>query len=172
MNDLFQLKTTTQKGNIGEKLVDEMLREKGFCIYKPEELGPHAFDRLAIKNKEILLIAEVKSKARRKYYPDTGIDFRHYQDYLKIMEKHNLEVILFFVDEENQEIYGGKLSHLHKIRSFNVGGREVTYPKIETRSKNKIIYFHIDVMTKYKQLSEDDASQLKALTTKDSKYVA
>lgn len=166
MPELFENKLTTRKGDVGESLVDKMLREKGFVIYKPEGGQPHAFDRLAIKDKEILMIAEVKAKAKRKYFPDTGIDFRHYKEYKNIMKKHNLEVILFFVDEEMGKIYGGKLSEIEVINNFKVNNRDVTYPKIE---KN-IIYFHIEKMKEYADLKRADVLNLEALTTKKQAY--
>lgn len=84
-----------------------------------------------------------------------------------IMKKHNLEVVLFFVDEEVGKIYGGKLSELSEIDSFSVNGKEVTYPKIE---KN-IIYFHITKMQEYADLSSDDKNKLKELTTKNQGYI-
>ncbi len=166
MPELFENKLTTKKGDVGESLVDKMLREKGFVIYKPEGGQAHAFDRLAIKDKEILMIAEVKAKAKRKYFPDTGIDFRHYKEYKNIMKKHNLEVILFFVDEEMGKIYGGKLSEIEVINNFKVNNKDVTYPKIE---KN-IIYFHIEKMNVYADLEKADVISLEALTTKKQAY--
>lgn len=166
MPELFENKLTTRKGDVGESLVDKMLREKGFVIYKPEGGQAHAFDRLAIKDKEILMIAEVKAKAKRKYFPDTGIDFRHYKEYKNIMKKHNLEVILFFVDEEMGKIYGGKLSEIEVINNFKVNNKDVTYPKIE---KN-IIYFHIEKMKEYADLKRADVLNLEALTTKKQAY--
>ena len=166
MPELFENKLTTRKGDVGESLVDKMLREKGFVIYKPEGGQAHAFDRLAIKDKEILMIAEVKAKAKRKYFPDTGIDFRHYKEYKNIMKKHNLEVILFFVDEEMGKIYGGKLSEIEVINNFKVNNKDVTYPKIE----NNIIYFHIEKMKEYADLKRADVLNLEALTTKKQAY--
>ena len=166
MPELFENKLTTRKGDVGESLVDKMLREKGFVIYKPEVGQAHAFDRLAIKDKKILMIAEVKAKAKRKYFPDTGIDFRHYKEYKNIMKKHNLEVILFFVDEEMGKIYGGKLSDIEVINNFKVNNKDVTYPKIE---KN-IIYFHIEKMKEYADLKRADVLNLEALTTKKQAY--
>ena len=166
MPELFENKLTTRKGDVGESLVDKMLREKGFVIYKPEGGQAHAFDRLAIKDKEILMIAEVKAKAKRKYFPDTGIDFRHYKEYKNIMKKHNLEVILFFVDEEMGKIYGGRLSEIEVINNFKVNNKDVTYPKIE---KN-IIYFHIEKMKEYADLKRADVLNLEALTTKKQAY--
>lgn len=163
----FEDRTQTKKGALGEEIVDRILREKGFVIYKPEGGQAHAFDRLAIKDKEILLIAEVKSKAKRKYYPDTGFNYKHYLEYKKIMERHNLQVVIFFVDEENKSIYGGKLKTLEQIKSFNVNGKEVTYPKIE----NGIIYFHIETMTHYASLTGSDALNLTELTTKNIAYI-
>lgn len=166
MPESFENKLTTKKGDVGEALVDKMLRGNGFVIYKPEGGQAHAFDRLAIKGKEILMVAEVKSKAKRKFFPDTGIDFRHYSEYKKIMKKHNLEVILFFVDEEMGKIYGGKLSELEIINNFTVNNKEVTYPKVE---KN-IIYFHIEKMKFYADLTRGDVLSLTDLTTKKQAY--
>lgn len=166
MPELFENKLTTRKGDVGESLVDKMLREKGFVIYKPEGAQAHAFDRLAIKDKEILMIAEVKAKAKRKFFPDTGIDFRHYKEYKNIMKKHNLEVILFFVDEEMGKIYGGRLSEIEVINNFKVNNKDVTYPKIE----NNIIYFHIEKMKEYADLKRADVLNLEALTTKKQAY--
>jgi len=163
----FNDRLTTKKGNIGEALVDEMLREQGFVIYVPEGGQAHAFDRLAIKNKEILLIAEVKSKSLRKFYPDTGIDIRHYHEYLNIMNKHNLEVIMFFVDEEIGEIYGGKLKEISAVKSYAHNGKDMVWP-LEQKG---IIYFHRDSMKTFKKLSETDCEKLKQVTSKNINYV-
>jgi len=165
MIDFENLKST-QKGNLGESIVDGMLRDQGFVIYKPERGLAHAFDRLIIKNKQILLIAEVKTKAKRKYYPDTGIEYKHYKEYKNIMKKHNLEVMLFFVDEEMKSIYGGKLSDLDIPQSFTFKNKEITYPKVELG----IIYFHIDVMEKYSDIDEIYYQELSELSNKKSDY--
>ena len=82
------------------------------------------------------------------------------------MKKHNLEVILFFVDEEMGKIYGGKLSEIEVINNFKVNNKDVTYPKIE---KN-IIYFHIEKMNVYADLEKADVISLEALTTKKQAY--
>jgi len=162
----FSQKTTTKKGAAGEAIVDRILREKGFVLYKPQDDVAHAFDRLAILNKEILMIAEVKTKAKRCRYPDTGIDFRHYKEYSKISKKHNLAVVLFFVDEEEGMVYGGKLSVLSEIDVHMHEGRKLTYPMIS----GGIIYFYREIMTEYAQLTEADKKSLTDLTTKSILY--
>lgn len=164
--DMWNNKTTVQKGNIGEKLVESEMEEHGFIIYKPITEGAHAFDRLCIKGKEVAIIAEVKAKAKRKYYPDTGIDYNHYLDYKRMYEKYNLDTILFFVDEEACQIYSGRLSVLDKPEPFYHKGKQLTYPIIQ----NSIIYFHISKMKTLCDIHVDDAGQLRKLTTKNERY--
>ena len=71
------------------------MEEKGYVVYKPVTEGAHAFDILAVKDKKTVIIADVKTKARRNYFPDTGINYKHYVEYKAISEKHCLPVFLF-----------------------------------------------------------------------------
>jgi len=59
----------------------------------------------------------VKSKARRNYYPDTGVDVRHYDDYMHIKETYTIPVFIYFVDEMLKLIYGGEIGWLTQPRT-------------------------------------------------------
>lgn len=150
------------KGNIGERIVNEYLEKEGFVVYKSVTNSPHSFDRLAIKDKQQLIIAEIKTKARRNKYKDTGFNFTHYNEYKKISEKHNLPVFIFFVDEMLGEIYGNWLSILEK--PYKKG---LQYPAIF----NDIIYFHLDTMKEICKLSNDEVIELKEYSQRSYKYV-
>lgn len=164
----FLERTQTKKGDLGERLVDELLFKKGYVIYKPINIDmPHVFDRLCIKDKEVAIIAEVKTKAKRKYYNDTGINYKHYKEYKKMLELYNLDTVLFFVDEEQGYIYSQKLSKLDEIESFDFKGKEVTYPLIQ----KGVIYFWFDKLIKLTKLPEESITELKELTTKNDTYL-
>ena len=105
-------KVEVKKGNFAENIVHKFLESKGYVVYIPVTDGAHAFDRLAIKDKEQVIIAEIKAKAKLNNYDETGFDYRQYLEYKKISEKHNLPVFIFFVDEMLREIYGNFLSKL------------------------------------------------------------
>jgi hypothetical protein len=156
-----------KKGRIGEKIIDDYLKEKGYVIYNPqEEDKAHAFDRLAIKNKKKIIIAEAKSKARRKYYPDTGIDIKHFDEYSYIQKKYKIPVFIFFVDEENAEIYGNFMSKLVKGCLVKHKNKSLVYPILN----GGIIYFPMKKMIIIKKLTQGEVVDLKNMTTKKDEY--
>ena len=158
---------TTQKEEVGESLVNKYLEAKGFIIYTPITNGSHAFDRLAIKDNKLLLIAEIKSKAKRLKYPDTGINIKHYNIYKDIQEKHNLNVFIFFVDEEMSKIYGGWLKDLEKEQEISHNGFNLKYPI----KWNDIIYFPMKNTKTICDITKEDTDILKNFTAKNSKYI-
>ena len=83
------------KGKIGEDIVRRYLEEKGYVVYKPVTEGAHAFDILAVKDKKTVIIADVKTKARRNYFPDTGINYKHYVEYKVILKTLLTSVFIF-----------------------------------------------------------------------------
>jgi hypothetical protein len=160
-------RTTVKKGDAGEALVDAYLIGKNIIPYRPVFDGAHPFDRLlATPDKKQLFIADVKTKARRNHYPDTGIDVRHFEEYLSIAAKHNLLVFLFFVDELERRIYGGWLADLNKQRTVTVRGKDVEYPL----TQHNIIYFPLAAMKPICELSETDSEILKGLSTRTHDY--
>lgn len=122
-----------RKGNVGESIVDEFLRAKRVIPYRPDYDGAHPFDRLcATADKKSIFVADIKTKARRKYYADTGIDLAHYGDYTHIQNKYGLRVFIFFVDEYARQIYGNWLSELERPGSYTTNERnpgvDISYP--------------------------------------------
>ena len=97
LNSNWNNKTSVKKGTIGENLTKQYLKNSGYIIYSPETGGPHPFDTLIVTpDKKNIGVAEIKTKAKRMLYPDTGIDIRHYNDYLNVQNKYNIEVHIFF----------------------------------------------------------------------------
>lgn len=154
------------KGNLGESIVDRFLESKGFIVYHPKTDGAHGFDRIAVRNKQQMIIAECKSKASRKFFPDTGIDQRNYKEYKLISEKHKIPLFLFFIDEFQSRIYGNFLSVLSRPYIFIKGKKKIEYPKIE---KN-IIYFCLDTMRHIENLTSSQSEELKRYSTRSYDY--
>lgn len=135
---------TVKKGNLGEKIIKKYLERKGCIVYKPITDKPHYFDYLATKDNKKLYIVEVKTKPRRKYYEDTGINIEHYDIYKNVAKKYNLKLFIFFVDEIEGAIYGNELNALCK---------EVEDKRYPMKQKG-IIYFHLDNMIELAKIIE------------------
>jgi len=170
---IFTERTKTKKGIYAENIIDVKLQKRGWILYAPvNENKAHSFDRLCIKDKKVCMVAEVKAKAKRKFYPDTGINYSHYLDYKRMCDNHNLDTFLFFVDEEAGEIYGNYLSVLEKENTYFYNNQNIVYPMIKTTSNGvKIIYFHISLMLKIAKLDKEEIEILKNNTTKQDKYL-
>ena len=160
----WQDKQTVHKGNVGERLVRQLLERDGWVVYCPETDGPHAFDRLAVKNKETIAIIEVKTKAKLTHYNATGFNTKHFNEYLKIKEKYDIEVFVYFVDEELGKIYGAPLSALCKPM---VGKDNKQYP-LELRSGQTI--FSMELMQVVRALTSDEITEIKSLTFRNPAY--
>lgn len=164
----FSELTTTQKGDLGESVVDEYIRSKGVVPYKPDADQAHPFDRLcASSDKKSLYVVEVKTKAKRKYYPDTGFNISSYKDYTNIQEKYGLKVFVFFVDEESGEIYGGTLDEISKPQLVNHYNKTLDYPL----KQKGIIYFPVSSMRTIGKIDDEIVCQLRQLTTKNELYI-
>lgn len=156
---------TVQKGNIGEQIVRRYLEQLGFIVYQPVTSGAHAFDKLCIsKDKKEIFIAEVKTKPHRLYYPDTGLDTRHLNEYRYIQNKYNVDVFLFFVDEVDKQVYGNTIRELEKPREVKDWlGNIYHYPKEEW---NQITYFPLVAMKSIGAIDAVEAEQLSNLSTR------
>lgn len=155
-----------KKGDIGEGIVKNALEKKGYVVYKCVTEKAHAFDFLAVKDKKVFLIAEVKSKARFNKFEATGIDIRHYQEYLYIFNNQDIDVLLFFVDEHPKEerVYCQKLSVLIKPKSVN----GVKYPNTKIAS-GKILFSLSDMVTVC-QLTQKQLTELKKYSSRNHEY--
>lgn len=141
--------------NVGEKIVDREL-SKRFYLYSPNFPGSHPLDRIAIAKKgnyfeNKCFLYDVKTKPRRLNYPDTGIDFQHYNKYKQISELNKLDFFLFFVDEYVKEIYGNYIKKLSEPFTFTYKNKKLDYPLIDSG----IIYFSLKKMVKLFPLKDD-----------------
>ena len=165
-------KIQVKKGNIGEEIIKQFLKEKGFVIYRPELDMSHVFDIIAIKEKKQIIIVEVKTQARRNYYDDTGVTLKHYNEYQIIKQKYNLPMFLFFVDEMLKKIYGNWLSELEKPYEVVRMGEKVIYPLTQKGSTGIRVYFHLDKMIIIKEnIDENIINDLKSLSTRNYEYL-
>lgn len=166
-NSNWDGKTTVMKGGIGERLVNEYLIKNDFIPYSPDASGAHPFDRLvASRDKRTIFIADSKAKSRRKFYPDTGIDIRHYSEYKHIQDKYNIDVFIFFIDEESGTIYGNILRKLDSEKSIIHNGRTLEYPM----EQGGIRYFSIESMKHVANIPKAEKEAMQALTTKQEVY--
>jgi hypothetical protein len=166
-SDLWLERPQAKKGAAGEALVDAFLASRRVVPYAPIARGAHPFDRLcATADKRTIFVAEVKTKARRNKYPDTGISKRHYQDYTHVCGKYGLRVYLFFVDEMLKQIYGNWLHVLERPREIEHNGSAIHYPW----DWGEIVYFPLAAMEFVCPLNSERSEHLKALSTRSYEY--
>jgi len=154
---------TTQKGDIGEEIVKHILRKKGATVYKPaDENNSHLIDFIAIKNKTATAI-DIKTKPKREYYNDTGIDFADFVTYIALNQ--SIRVAIFFVDEKQKAIYGNYLDELIKPIYL-----DNAYPLISDATLVKVIYFPLCNMKKIHSLTNEQCTQISELSGRNNKY--
>jgi len=160
-------KPQVKKGSIGEAIVDDILLGKGIIPYSPITSGAHPFDRLCSSaDKKNLYVAETKTKARRTYYPDTGIDYSKFHEYQFLQQKYNIEIYLYFVDEMLGTVYGGLLSHISEPCTIRNNGKVLEYPL----KHGKQIYFPLALMEKAVEIDADTIAKLRQLSTRSYAY--
>lgn len=170
-------RTTVKKGNIGETIVSNYFRKRNYIPYIPDMEGPHPFDRIMARgDKKEIFIAEVKTKARRSFFPDTGIDIKHYNQYKFIEMKYNIDIFIYFVDEYKKEIYGNILRILDKPRKYKykyqmdkngrIFNKEIEYP---IKSKG-IIYFPLKIMKIISKIDDETIKKLKKYNNRSYGY--
>ena len=163
----WEERAEVKKGNSGEKIVNEYLINKGYIPYSPDVSTAHPFDRIvASKDKKGIFIADAKTKAKRKFYPDTGIEIKHWKEYSFISKKYSIKVFIFFFDEENQSIYGNWLSKLEEPQKITVRNNVIEYPLFQ----GSVIYFPMVNMVDIAKISERQAVKISELTTKNIIY--
>lgn len=162
-------RTTTKKGDIGERLVYNFLVGMGFIPYIiPEEFNNdvrHVIDGMWWKFEKDslgfgyyqLYFVEVKTKPRRIWHPDTGIDTRRLWDYNDLIERYpNIKVLIIFVDSTMKMAYGNYLTELMKMSHKENNG--------------KYTYFNLKVMKKFFNISDEDCKQIVEYSTMNEKY--
>lgn len=134
-----------KKGEIGEKIVVDLLEKKGWIVYTPFTKGKaHYFDILATFNKENAIAVDVKTKARLNKWAAQGIDIRHYEQYLAFMNNHNVPFYLVFVDDKCGDV------HLADIKNL----KNPIYPN------RKIIAWRLSEMKYIMNIGEEKVREL------------
>lgn len=172
----WQSKKTTQKGNAAEDIAARILRSMGYDVYShPLKLNEsHEIDFFMIDryNMKVIMV-DAKCKAKRVYYPDSGIEFKHYISYKKYASKHNMDVFIVFVDEKYGKIYGNYLSILETVCKpittkdfkFTEPQESTVYPRTESgKGTEGVIYFPLALMNKMGDLSNEEIAHLRSLT--------
>ena len=159
-------KPRVQKGNLGEEIVDRYILSKGLIPYHPVFDGPHPFDRICVMADCCLAIVETKTKAHRTFFPDTGIDKKHYEKYKAIQSKYKIEVFIYFVDEAKGEIYGGSLRTLATPYTVLVRNQKINYPWED----KGIVYFPLENTEPIAHLTDAERDVLRSLSTRNYEY--
>lgn len=157
----WQFKNEVIVGDIGERIVQNILENDGYVLYTPldPELA-HAFDMLAIRDKDKMMAVEVKTKTRREEYPDSGVNIKSYRVYKEISKRYNLPIFICFVDYYLGEIYGNYLDVLDKNTTVYPDGRELDYPRFE----GGIIYFPLESMIHIDYLTNEEIEKILKFT--------
>jgi hypothetical protein len=167
MSDSFE--QAKAMGELGERFVKLLLERKGFIVYRPDTGGAHWIDIIALKDKDRAIAMDVKTKSRRTYFPDTGVNQRQFYEYLRFSKKHNMPFYLVFVDEMMGQIYGNTLDELEIQRI--VGGHQ--YPLVsEDRFGNQIRYWPLSAMKFYGSVDPAVAKKIKALAQRGYQYAS
>lgn len=154
----WEEKTTVKKGDFAEDIVHRFIEDKGYVVYSPKTKGPHAFDRLAIKNKEKVIIVDIKAKAKLSKFDETGFNYKHYEEYKRISQRHSIPVFIFFVDEMLAEIYGNFLNTLEKNSRVVEWGTKMILFQMKDMQRN--IY----------KLNNEQVQTLKQFSTRNYAY--
>ncbi|HEA22762.1 hypothetical protein LCGC14_1064240 [marine sediment metagenome] len=164
----FKELDTTKLGEYAESLVVEYLIEVGYNIATWQVDASHPFDILATKTNHYadMFIVEVKAKAHRWKYPDTGFDLDDFEKYVGM----SIPVKIFFVDPEKGKMYGNTLDNLIQKREVYHKGEKIEYPIFtkakegDSRYKAKV-FFPLEAMLPIADLREDEIKKLKSMTS-------
>ena len=114
------------------------------------------------KNKDILY-CEVKTKKRFEKYLSTGFDIKHYKEYISLHYDTKKEILIYFVDDEHEDIRVLPITKAIKLEEQNKSFKDY---------KNKIISFKLQDMNfvgyipdNYKKKLTDVNIKIKILST-------
>ena len=158
-------KPQVKKGNLGEGIIDKYFENQGYITYKPVTDGAHLIDRLYVKDKKQLIFADVKTKPKRNKYPDTGFNYKNYEEY-EMLKEMGLEVWIIFVDEAEGAIYGNTLEKLSEPCSIQHKGKTIEYPL----RWGEIIYFYRNDMIDITLLSKEEVGEIRSYNTRNYEY--
>mgnify|MGYP003108818686 CR=1 FL=1 len=161
---------TFKKGTLGESIVIETLK-KLFPEYdiltQNIKDKAHWVDLILMNkiNNDIKYI-EVKTKARLNKYPMTGIDYKHYQEYIRLNEK-GIDVIIFFVDDKLGDIHYLPVSKAIELENQN----KIKILDFKQRNINKkTICWFLEDMKFITKISKDQIDKLTKLDERNHNF--
>tara|TARA_B100000459_G_C8569523_1_gene197933 strand:- start:88 stop:603 length:516 start_codon:yes stop_codon:yes gene_type:complete len=165
------IKTKTfKKGTLGESIVIETLK-KLFPEYdiltQNIKDKAHWVDLILMNkiNNDIKYI-EVKTKARLNKYPMTGIDYKHYQEYIRLNKK-GIDVIIFFVDDKLGDIHYLPVSKAIELENQN----KIKILDFKQRNINKkTICWFLEDMKFITKISKDQIDKLTKLDERNHNF--
>jgi hypothetical protein len=170
--DFLQLKTSL-KGAIGERIVDELMRRRGwrFQAWDKESGGSHTHDRTVFDPADRRLFGvEVKTYPRRAFRFDTGVNKEHYFEYCRL-DDSGLDVLILWADEEIGTVYGNFISQLRREhRNPRLRDRGISYPRVEPSVTGEKVYFSMHLMKKYGELTAAEIQEIRALNSAAPQY--
>ncbi len=139
----FSALTTTILGTKAEQiLISEFARKMGYFPFIPGIDTSHPIDAICLSGASIWLL-DIKCKSRRKYFFDTGMDRI---DAIKYMG-YPFPVYVLWADIVQKKVYGNWIKKL------------MPYSEI----KDEYIYFPLDKMIPFRDLTEQEYIELKEL---------
>jgi len=172
----FNILESVKKGNFGEELIIKMfegsisypLIDGDFEVYTHPN-STHLFDLYCIKKQGKIIEerVEVKTKPKRLYENDTGIDIK-YSENFKDFLKFNIDILIIFVDQDKKQIYGNYFSKLEK--GYSELSDDPNYFKskfigIWPKEDGGIRYWNIAQMIFIRDLTEKEVEILKQYST-------
>ena len=161
---------TFKKGTLGESIVIETLK-KLFPEYdiltQNIKNKAHWVDLILMNkiNNDIKYI-EVKTKARLNKYPMTGIDYKHYQEYIRLNKK-GIDVIIFFVDDKLGDIHYLPVSKAIELENQN----KIKILDFKQRNINKkTICWFLEDMKFITKISKDQIDKLTKLDERNHNF--
>lgn len=107
-------KKEVKLGNIGERIVRELIEKYGYVHYGAFTNAPHLIDFFCLRDGKDLFCIEVKTKKRMAKMDYTGFNTRHFEEYKNLCDIHNVDLIIIFVDDFEECIYSAKLSEIRE----------------------------------------------------------
>jgi len=144
-----------KKGTIAENFVQEKLQEAGWVVYRPT--SRHKVDFICEKKNEFVAV-DVKAKAQRMWYDDTGIDARD----LEVYKQLPLPVYLVFVDDITGTTYGESIAYLCIARRIG----KYTYPMFS----GHYVYFPLSAMKPLWKIPTEILQALRDVTERKKDY--
>ena len=143
----FNKLPTTVLGNYGETFVTEFCKRNSLKCYQPSWSASFPVDAIMMTESLNLYQLEIKTKPRRIYYDDIGFDLPDWEVYTEFKS----DTCVVFIDYLSKCIWMQWISKLKEC----------------VRIKDKYVYFDLDKLTKYRDLTEEEVDKLKGMSRSD-----